>query len=61
MMSNDNSFECWVCNNKIEPFMSFGQQPIANNFLGKENFNNEYFFEMETAFCNSCLSFQLKN
>tara|TARA_B100000780_G_scaffold265879_1_gene221658 strand:+ start:1967 stop:3199 length:1233 start_codon:yes stop_codon:yes gene_type:complete len=60
-MSNDNSFECWVCNNKIEPFMSFGQQPIANNFLGKENFNNEYFFEMETAFCNSCLSFQLKN
>jgi methylation protein EvaC len=60
-MLNDNSFECWVCSNKIEPFMSFGQQPIANNFLGKENFDNEYFFEMETAFCNTCLSFQLKN
>lgn len=59
--NKDNTFNCWVCSNKIEPFMSFGKQPIANNFLLEKDFNNEYFFEMETAFCDKCYSFQLKN
>jgi methylation protein EvaC len=54
-------FNCWVCENEIEPFMTFGKQPIANNFLEKKDFNKEYFFEMETAFCEKCYSFQLKN
>lgn len=57
----DSSFSCWVCENKIKPFMSFGRQPIANNFLQKEDFEKEYFFDMETAFCDQCFSFQLKN
>jgi len=57
----DSSFSCWVCGNKIKPFMSFGRQPIANNFLQKEDFEKEYFFDMETAFCDQCFSFQLKN
>tara|TARA_B100000900_G_C20556516_1_gene707064 strand:- start:220 stop:1467 length:1248 start_codon:yes stop_codon:yes gene_type:complete len=57
----DNTFNCWVCENKIQPFMSFGRQPIANNFLLKEDFEKEYFFDMETAFCDKCFSFQLKN
>ncbi len=57
----DNTFNCWVCGNKIQPFMSFGRQPIANNFLPKEDFEKEYFFDMETAFCDKCFSFQLKN
>jgi methylation protein EvaC len=39
--------KCLVCDHDYEPFMSFGQMPIANGFLSKENFNIEYFFEME--------------
>ena len=41
--------------------MSFGKMPIANNFLSKDEFENEYFFEMETAFCQVCNTFQLIN
>ena len=52
---------CLICISKIEPFMSFGKMPIANNFLSKEEFVNEYFFEMETAFCQVCNTFQLIN
>ena len=52
---------CWVCNNRIESFMSFGPMPIANGFLSEEKFKDEYFFEMEVAFCNHCKMFQLLN
>jgi len=41
--------------------MTFGQQPIANGFLKEEEFSDEYFFEMEVAFCESCGTFQLVN
>jgi len=50
---------CRVCNNSIEPFMTFGAMPIANGFLKEEEFEDEYFFEMEVAFCENCGSFQL--
>ena len=33
--------------------------PIANGFLEKNNFNNEYFFPMEVAHCNQCSMIQL--
>ena len=52
---------CLVCNAPIEPFMSFGKMPIANGFLAIEDFKNEYFFEMEVAFCPDCKMFQLVN
>jgi len=39
--------------------MSFGQMPIANGFLKQEEFADEYFFEMEVAFCERCGTFQL--
>ena len=39
--------------------MTFGQQPIANGFLKENKFIEEYFFEMETAFCEECHTFQL--
>ena len=35
--------------------------PIANGFLTKDDFKNEYFFEMEVAFCQKCKMFQLVN
>ena len=50
---------CRVCSNKIDPFVSFGKMPIANGFLKKEQFENEYFFELATAFCERCYSVQL--
>lgn len=50
---------CRVCANKINPFVSFGKMPIANGFLEKEQFENEYFFELATAFCDRCYSVQL--
>jgi len=52
---------CRVCDTKIKPFMTFGQMPIANGFLKKEEFSEEYFFEMEVAFCEVCGTFQLVN
>jgi methylation protein EvaC len=33
--------------------------PIANGFLTEDQFKDEYFFEMEVAFCNQCNMFQL--
>ena len=41
--------------------MSFGKMPIANNFLDKKNFNNEYFFDMEVAFNEEKSLLHLKN
>ena len=53
--------QCLICDNPIQPFMSFGSMPIANGFLLKEQFNDEYFFEMEVALCPRCNMFQLVN
>ena len=50
---------CRVCDELIFSFMDFGKMPIANGFLNKENFSEEYFFKMTTAFCDKCNSFQL--
>jgi methylation protein EvaC len=33
--------------------------PIANGFLTKEKFNNEYFFHMQVAHCTNCSMVQL--
>lgn len=41
--------------------MSFGKMPIANGFLAHEQFQDEYFYEMEVAFCPKCCMFQLIN
>jgi methylation protein EvaC len=39
--------------------MSFGKMPIANGFLNENEFSDEFFFEMKTAFCDKCFTFQL--
>lgn len=41
--------------------MTFGKMPIANNFLKKENFKDEYFFDMSVAFDEKKSLFQLAN
>ncbi|MFH1798614.1 MAG: class I SAM-dependent methyltransferase [Candidatus Omnitrophota bacterium] len=60
-MEEKNRTKCWACGFGVKSFMSFGQMPIANGFLFKKQFEDEYFFEMETAFCPNCFMFQLVN
>jgi len=51
--------KCLICEESIEPFISFGQMPIANGFLSPEQFADEYFFELQVAFCPKCTMVQL--
>ena len=46
----DSSFSCWFVETKIKPFMSFGRQPIANNFLQKEDFEKNIFLIWKQPF-----------
>ncbi len=39
--------------------MSFGRMPIANGFLSPFQFADEYFFELQVAFCPDCCMVQL--
>ncbi len=50
---------CLICSKPIEPFMSFGKMPLANGFLERDQFVDEYFFELKVALCLNCGMFQL--
>jgi methylation protein EvaC len=51
--------KCLICDANIEPFMSFGNMPIANGFLRKDEFANEYYFDLAIAYCQKCGMVQL--
>ena len=51
--------KCKICEASIEPFMSFGQMPLANAFVRPEHLGKEYFFELAPGFCNVCKTVQL--
>ena len=53
--------KCKITNKDINPFMSFGKMPIANGFIKKEDFINEFFFEMEVGFSEELSLFQLND
>jgi len=53
--------KCRACQNKIKPFIKFGKMPIANAFYLKANYQNQYYYNMEVAFCSKCFCFQLIN
>jgi methylation protein EvaC len=53
--------KCKVTNKKIEPFMSFGKMPIANGFIEKKDFNNEFFYNMEVGFSEDLSLLQLND
>ena len=53
--------KCKITNKEIKPFMSFGKMPLANGFLNKDEFNSEYFFEMEVGFSEDLSLFQLND
>ncbi len=52
---------CKITKKKINPFMSFGKMPIANGFLKKENFSEEFFFNMEVGFSEDVSLLQLND
>ncbi len=53
--------KCKVTNKILKPFMTFGKMPIANGFIEKKNFSEEFFFEMEVGFNNDISLFQLND
>lgn len=52
---------CKITNSQINSFMSFGKMPIANAFIKKEEFENEFFFDLEVGFSEKVSLFQLKD
>ena len=53
--------KCKLTNKTLKPFMSFGQMPLANGFLHKNDFSSEYFYEMEVGFSEDLSLFQLND
>src|SRR3989339_1204486 len=53
--------ECRICSNKNPiKFLSFGQIPLANSFLSKEELiQNEEKYPLDVFFCNNCTLVQL--
>ncbi|MEM8532506.1 MAG: class I SAM-dependent methyltransferase [Chloroflexota bacterium] len=51
--------KCLICGAEITPFMSFGRMPIANGFLTENDFDQEYFFDLQVGFCPDCAMVQL--
>src|SRR3989338_2625595 len=57
---------CRICNiNNLRTFISFGEMPVANAFLKKEEIQNFFFkefkYEMKVGFCENCKMVQLVN
>ncbi len=50
---------CRVSGQKLITINNFGKQPLGNGFLLEKNFEDEFFFEMKTGFCNESKMFQL--
>ena len=53
--------KCLICEEELFEVTSFGKNPIANGFLTKNDFHQEYFFSLDCMFCDNCKMFQLKN
>jgi methylation protein EvaC len=51
--------KCLICESQFEPFVDFGDMPIANAFVTKEEAVNEYTFPMKVGFCTNCKMVQL--
>ena len=53
--------KCRSCANNLSEVISFGDMPIANAFIKKEDIQKEYFFELAAMYCPVCYLFQLKD
>ena len=52
---------CKICIKDTTEIMSFGKQPLANNFINKKDFSKEFFYEMKIAYCKFCHTVQLSS
>jgi methylation protein EvaC len=51
--------KCLICDSNFDPFVDFGNMPIANAFKTKEDVQKEYMFHMKVGFCSVCNMVQL--
>ena len=52
--------KCRSCESEeLRDFLSLNNQPPANAFLKREDFNNERIYPLELTFCSKCLLIQL--
>ena len=51
--------KCKVSGKEISKFMTFGKMPMANGFLDKKNFNDEFFYNLEVGFSQENYLFQI--
>ena len=51
--------KCRITKKNCKVFLNLGKMPIANGFLKKKNFKNEYFFPLKVAFSESLKLVQL--
>ena len=51
--------ECLICESQYQPFLSFGRMPLANGFLNRDEFKDEFFHELSVGFCSTCTMVQL--
>ena len=52
---------CKVTKKKISKVINFGKMPLANGFLKKNQFKNEFFYQMQAESIKICLYFKLMN
>jgi len=60
-MQDKQGLECKICHNEtLKKFIDFGQMPVANAFLKKEDLDKQEFtYHMAVGFCEDCKMAQL--
>ena len=53
--------ECKICNSTVDELMDFGEMPIANGFLERDQFEDEFFYNLRLGICERCRMVQLIN
>ena len=53
--------KCKFSGKTISPFMSFGKMPMANAFLTKDQFKNEFFYNLEIGFSENYYLLQVND
>ena len=51
--------QCRLCACALDEFISFGQQPMSNAYIGPEGFADEFFFRLAVGICPECQMVQL--
>lgn len=51
--------KCRICESNCKMFLDLGRQPIANNFLTQDDFEDEWFYNLQVYFCPECFTVQI--